>query len=616
MRVRRILFALVATGAVTCAVLSQNDSPVADGNYVLSMVSTPVAEARYAIVKIETKDGKPTVSVVHDGPEPKNPKQRRPEVKVSDLKVSGKSVTFAFERFGQKFTFEGTVDAKDPKRLLGTISDGERLYRGILARTEITELAVKNMLNRADIPEPIAELNKLFEPVNKLSQKAFQTKDKEEQKKLRKEVRALSEKVTEENASGLYRKTIKEHADSPYAVTSAASLIGMATKLKAPAEEVATWLKMQETAAEPYGDKFVRYTRYNLAESLSTQEAYAEQTAKLIEQALTDSSLTNSRRSRGLQILGLAQEKLGKTDLAKATMAEFEKLEPILDAEYNKAVPPYKVEKYTGRKDKAANRVAVMELFTGTQCPPCVAADVGFDGLLKTYAPTDVILLQYHEHIPGPDPLTNADSVARYDFYGDLFEEGFGGTPSTAFNGKPKAGGGGGMANSDEKYKEYREILDAALEQTTDVKIGGSAKQDGDKVTVNVEITGMKEPKDTTKLRLILTEENIRYVGSNGVRFHHNVVRSLFGKVEGVAVKGLKDGKHAAELNLADVKANIKKYLDKYHAEERPFPRPGRPLDLKGLKVVALVQDDASGEILQATQFDLGGPKVGVESIK
>ena len=56
-----------------------------------------------------------------------------------------------------------------------------------------------------------------------------------------------------------------------------------------------------------------------------------------------------------------------------------------------------------------------MEIFTGAECPPCVAADVGFDALLKSYKPTEFIGLQHHLHIPGPDPLTNADTVARAD---------------------------------------------------------------------------------------------------------------------------------------------------------------------------------------------------------
>ena len=55
-------------------------------------------------------------------------------------------------------------------------------------------------------------------------------------------------------------------------------------------------------------------------------------------------------------------------------------------------------------------RVVVVELFTGAECPPCVSADVAFDALLETYKPNEVVLLEYHLHIPGPDPLTNADS--------------------------------------------------------------------------------------------------------------------------------------------------------------------------------------------------------------
>ena len=58
--------------------------------------------------------------------------------------------------------------------------------------------------------------------------------------------------------------------------------------------------------------------------------------------------------------------------------------------------------------------MALVELFTGAQCPPCVAADIAFDAeAVKSYKAADVVLLQYHLHIPGPDPLTNADSEKR-----------------------------------------------------------------------------------------------------------------------------------------------------------------------------------------------------------
>ena len=52
--------------------------------------------------------------------------------------------------------------------------------------------------------------------------------------------------------------------------------------------------------------------------------------------------------------------------------------------------------------------------------------------------------------------------------------------------------------------------------------------------------------------------------------------------------------------------AALVKYLDDF-GKQRPFPNTDRPLDFKHLKAVALVQDDASREILQAVQVDVGG---------
>ncbi len=123
---------------------------------------------------------------------------------------------------------------------------------------------------------------------------------------------------------------------------------------------------------------------------------------------------------------------------------------------------------------------------------------------------------------------------------------------------------------------------------------------------MTVDVTGMKEPKDTLKLRLLLLEDNIRYVGSNGVRFHHHVVRSLLGTGKGIAVKDMKDGKHTATQSIKALQADLKKYLDEYNTTS-PFPYPDRPLALKGSTVVAIIQDDATGEILQAIQLENGG---------
>src|SRR5262249_30169554 len=124
--------------------------------------------------------------------------------------------------------------------------------------------------------------------------------------------------------------------------------------------------------------------------------------ARQAEKMLTDKDPPGLRK-KTLNLLATALEKGGKAEEAKAVKAKAE------------AIPPVTPTPFAGRKGKS-QRVVLVELFTGAQCPPCVAADLAFDGLQKTYKPTEVVLLQYHLHIPRPDPLTNADTEERAAF--------------------------------------------------------------------------------------------------------------------------------------------------------------------------------------------------------
>src|SRR5262249_44678338 len=146
------------------------------------------------------------------------------------------------------------------------------------------------------------------------------------------------------------------------------------------------------------------------------------------------------------------------------------------------------------RKDKDANRVAVMELFTGATCPPCVAADAAFDALKMSYQPKDLVLIQYHMHIPAPDTLTNPDTIARWNYYSGKFAAEMRGVPSALFNGKPFGkydndpthGGGGAMSNAENKFGQYRNVIDPLLEEKSALKISGTAKRAGDKINISV----------------------------------------------------------------------------------------------------------------------------------
>ena len=85
-----------------------------------------------------------------------------------------------------------------------------------------------------------------------------------------------------------------------------------------------------------------------------------------------------------LKARAAGQANAGISAAAKEALAlRLAQAEEILDREYRAKVPPFKVEAFPGRNAKS-DRAVMLELFTGTQCPPCVAASVAFDALHKT----------------------------------------------------------------------------------------------------------------------------------------------------------------------------------------------------------------------------------------
>ena len=108
------------------------------------------------------------------------------------------------------------------------------------------------------------------------------------------------------------------------------------------------------------------------------------------------------------------------------------------------------------------------------------------------------------------------------------------------------------------------------------------------------------------ELRLLVVEDTVKFVGGNQVRFHHHVVRAMPGGVDGIAIKD-KAFKHSATVDLAEVRKGLTKYLDDYVAANpaRPFARPDRPMEMKDVKVIALVQNDTTKEIVQAIQIEV-----------
>jgi len=286
----------------------------------------------------------------------------------------------------------------------------------------------------------------------------------------------------------------------------------------------------------------------------------------------------------------MALTKAGKADEAKAVEERIKKIDTQVRSE-----------PFAGRQGKS-DRVVLVELFTGAQCPPCVAADLAFDALGKTFKPAEVVRLQYHLHIPGPDPLTNPDSEARAKFYGGAIE----GTPTVLLNGRPGPGGGGSVFEAQDSYDAFSAALRALLDEPAKAKLKASAVQKGSKIEIVAEVADLDKPGEQVKLRLALVEETVNYTGGNKLSAHHHVVRALPGGAAGLVLKG-KTGKQTALVDLDELRKDLKKYLEDFAREDKDneFPSKERPLDLKNLRVIAFVQDDRSKEVLQAVQVEV-----------
>lgn len=396
---------------------------------------------------------------------------------------------------------------------------------------------------------------------------------------------------------------LKKYEGKPYANSIYSQFFDFADRFELKDEEVRKALDKWFANAKIYGDAWYAQTRKTAMGDLRGKKSTAPALLELAQELekTIDEEKDMEGKVQALNMIASAATLLDKKDLASSTTEKLKGYEVKLDENYKKTVPPFKPEKAA---DKAGARPVVMELFTGAQCPPCVAADVAFDALGDTYSHSNLILLQYHLHIPGPDPLTNPDAISRQKFYGEEVR----GTPSTFFNGSSDAGGGGSMGMSEMKYKAYREQIDRQLEKKPVATVNLSATRKGDKIEIDASAKLVDKPKESAKpkLRIVLTEEIVKYVGGNKLRFHHHVVRDLPGGAEGTAVDASGEVKKQVTVDLATLRGEIESYLSDYSkANTRGFASSLPSLEMKELSVVAFVQDDESHEILGAAQIDV-----------
>ena len=313
--------------------------------------------------------------------------------------------------------------------------------------------------------------------------------------------------------------------------------------------------------------------------------------------------------------------------LWKSTKGEAEGLDEFHDQVYGSVIHRmFKSSSAAPPANPAGKRVSLCELFTGAACPPCVAADMATVGLEANYPTSSLIVLRYHQHIPLPDPLANADAETRFAYYEAEA------TPTVVLNGTQVQGIGGEFVYSQLMYEELSKKVDRVVGSNLKISIQLSANAKDGKLSLSAKVNGTKDLPQSVRLKLVLAEGEVHFDGRNEIKRHEMVVRYMPGGPDGIAPN--EDSlSYEASLELGEIKQELVDYLDTTAKQyDQPFalppqlrqqmpngPFPVRPLDLKPLHLIAFVQDDASQEVLQAAIIPVSGkleyPETAVEPI-
>jgi hypothetical protein len=404
---------------------------------------------------------------------------------------------------------------------------------------------------------------------------------------------------TMKEAARIFTQIEKSHPGTPSAYYASLSLLNIKAHEGASADEVRAQAGAALKIAAAYGPEMKLDALTDISRQLNSTDktaAIAAEYGRQAEHALSEKDPPNVALPV-LKTLASALRKTGKAEEASKLQPRIEKLDEAMDQEYLKDAVPFKPTPFRGRKGESQH-VVLVELFTGAQCPPCVAADVAFDALQKTYRPSEAVFLQYHLHAPAPDPLTNEDSEKRSDYYDAE------GTPTLYVDGQagPETIPGPKQAGK-RAYTVIQKALNDALESETKVNLKLSARRQGDQINITADVSGLEKTGDKMRLRFVLIEDVVRYQGRNGQRLHHHVVRAFPGGADGMKLDK-PASMHAVTVNVAELVKALDSYLTAANTK-RPFLDDERPLDMKNLKVVALVQDDDSKKVLQAAQADV-----------
>ena len=255
----------------------------------------------------------------------------------------------------------------------------------------------------------------------------------------------------------------------------------------------------------------------------------------------------------------------------------------------------------TAPVEEMGDHTVLLEFFTGGQMPPAVATEIAIDGMQQTFPTSRLVILRFHQHVPGPDGLVNQDSEDRFAFY----EQGK--VPLLCVDGAildpDQVPYGGFMQGAAMGYSIIRAVIDQRLKQNTPIRIELSGKIDQGELAIQAAVSGATEEQlGTCRLRLAIAEESVATPQPNGIRTHSMVVREMPGGARGIAAKK-GELKFSYSMPIAELQDHLNDYLSRYeNGNKIEIPEDAKPKIKTPLYLVAWVQDDKA---------DPGHPEIG-----
>jgi RNA polymerase sigma factor (sigma-70 family) len=534
------------------------------------------AERNIFLIQTETKDAKPRVGLVFAE------KKRAPASRLTEFRVEGQTISFTIDTKEMEFTFAGRLTG-DGKKVLGTVR--RTFHKGVYAPTRLYNdvgpamltLTDARTIDDKDVMVPNRDLPKAVQMSGEQRRTAIQD---------------------------LLRKT----PDTPAIFQIANVLLSLSATEKDLGIDYKDLVKRVDAVAAACGPAIERERAMALALYLARIDG---QTDLALEQARRGENLLAKDAPLAQQelILTMLENVLKLTnreDQLKEVSGRLDRIEAELDQEY---VAKVSLKPTPSTEHPRNGRIPVMEMFVDSRIEFEAGAETIFDALLKTYPPGDVVLLEY----PGSkgDPLGGPDAEARGNYYRRLFPGKIRTAAVAVINGKDLVVSRDLAAFMDDPrmghyYQGLRDRISPWFDAEAGPKLKLSARVKEGKIDIQASIDDLKNPGEDKRLRFVLVEESIHYAGLSSIRIHHRVVRSMPGGPAGFMLKEA-SSKQTVTADLAD----LTKQLEEVKKKRSPPTnlRDVRPLDVKNLKLVALVQDDQTGEILQAAEVDPGAGK-------